>query len=102
MPKFGNGIEIPQRKLAELCERHGIRRLAVFGSALRGALTSESDIDLLVEFLPGTRVGLRFFSIQRELSELLGRDVDLNTAGFLSRYFRDQVVREARVLYEAA
>ncbi len=61
-----------------------------------------SDLDLLVEFEPGVKVGLRFFTIQRELTGLFGRKVDLSTPGFLSRYFRDRVLNEAEVLYDAA
>ena len=54
------------------------------------------------EFEPGARVGLRFFGMEQELSETLGRKVDLNTPGFLSKYFRDEVIAEAEVLYDAA
>ncbi len=57
---------------------------------------------MLVEFQPGTRVGLGFFRIERQLSDLLGRKVDLNTAGFISRHFRDRVAREAEVVYDDA
>lgn len=92
---------IPPDQLAALCRRHHIRRLALFGSALRGSMTDASDIDLLVEFEPGHTPGLRFMTIERELSELFGRGVDLNTPAFLSRYFRDEVVAKARVLYAA-
>ena len=95
-------IEIPKEKLAEFCRRNRIRRLAFFGSVLRDDFAPESDVDVLVEFEPGTRVGLRFFGMERELSEILGRKVDLNTRGFLSKYFRDEVIAEAEVLYDAA
>lgn len=61
----------------------------------------ESDIDVLVEFKPGVRVGLRFFEFERELSHLLGRRVDLDTSGFISKYFREQVLREAKKIYDA-
>ena len=100
MSSLRNLVE-PER-LAELCRRHGIRRLALFGSAARGSLGPESDVDLLVEFVPGRRVGLRFITVQEELQELLGREVDLNTPAFLSPHFRDRVVAEAIPLYEAA
>ena len=89
-------------RLAEFCRRHGISRLALFGSAVRGQLGPESDIDLLVEFVPGRRVGLRFITVQEELQALLGRKVDLNTRAFLSPHFRDRVEAEAVPLYEAA
>ena len=88
--------------LGGLCRRYGIRRLGVFGSAIRGELERESDLDILVEFDPGAAVGLRFITLQAELSELFGRTVDLVTAGFLSPHFRPRVVQEAVPLYEAA
>jgi len=94
-------IEVPREKIEEFCRRHHIRKLAFFGSVLREDFTSESDVDVLVEFEPGARVGLiSFAGIENELSRLLGRKVDLNTAGFLSPYFRDQVLREIEVAYE--
>ena len=97
-----NGIEIRQDQIDEFCRRRRIRRLSLFGSILRDDFGPDSDIDVLVEFEPGARVGLLFFSIERELSELLGRKVDLHTPGFLSRYFRDEVLAEAEVQYDAA
>jgi hypothetical protein len=96
------GVEIPKEQIEAFCRRNHIRRLAFFGSVLRDDFTPESDVDVLVEFEPGTRVGLRFFGMEQELSEILGRKVDLNTPGFLSRYFRDEVIAEAEVLYVAA
>jgi hypothetical protein len=93
---------VDHEELAALCRRHGIRRLAVFGSALRGQAGPASDLDILVEFIPGRSVGLRFITIQDELSNLFGRPVDLATEGFLSPHFRDRVLREAQPLYEAA
>ncbi len=100
MPR--NKFDVPKDKLAELCRRHGIRRLAFFGSVLREDFQEESDVDVLVEFEPGVRVGLRFFAIEHELSELLGRKVDLNTPAFLSKYFRDEAMAEAEVQYGPA
>ncbi len=97
-----HGVEISKDELREFCRKHGIVRLALFGSVLRQDFSPDSDIDVLVEFEPHMRVGLRFFQIERELSELLGRRVDLNTPGFLSKYFRDQVLAEAEVQYDAA
>jgi len=74
-------IDIPEGKIAEFCVRNGIRRLSLFGSVLRDDFTPESDIDVLVEFKPGRTPGLAFFgSIPDALSEILGRQVDLNTA----------------------
>ena len=95
-------IQIPREEVARFCRRNRIRRLALFGSVLRDDFTPDSDIDVLVEFEPGARVGLRFFTLENELSEMLGRKVDLNTRGFLSRHFRDQVSEAAEVLYDAA
>jgi uncharacterized protein len=95
-------LEIPHDKIAAFCRRHNIRTLSFFGSILRDDFDNRSDIDILVEFEPGHIPGLAFFGMQEELSEILGRQVDLNTKNFLSRYFRDQVISEAQELYSAA
>lgn len=95
-------IEIPSDKIAEFCRRHRIRRLSLFGSILRDDFGPQSDIDVLVEFMPGARTGLRFFGMQDELSQVLGRKVDLNTPACLSKYYRDEVLAEAEVQYDAA
>lgn len=94
-------IAVDRQAIAGFCQRHQIRRLALFGSVLREDFRPESDVDVLVEFAPGQRVGLAFFGMQEELSELLGRAVDLHTPSFLSRYFRGEVLAQAEVLYEA-
>lgn len=86
--------------LESFCRRHRIRKLSVFGSALREDFGPDSDIDVLVGFEPGHTPGLAFFAIQDELSSLLGRKVDLNTPSFLSRYFREEVLQNAQVQYE--
>jgi predicted nucleotidyltransferase len=94
--------KIPKDKLAEFCKKNYISRLSLFGSALRGPLGPDSDIDLLVEFEEGHTPGL--FSIVRmeiELTEALGRKVDLRTPGDLSRYFRDEVLRNAKLEYQS-
>ena len=96
-----HAIAIPREELAEFCRRHQIRRLALFGSVLRDDFGPASDIDVLVEFEPGARTGLRFFMMQEELSALLGRKVDLNTPGFLSPHIHAQVLAEAEVQYDA-
>lgn len=93
-------IELPSETISAFCTRHHIRRLALFGSVLREDFRADSDLDVLVEFEPGHTPGWAFFGMQEELSELLGRKVDLNTPGFLSRYFRDEVLKEAVVAYE--
>jgi predicted nucleotidyltransferase len=96
-------IDLPEDELAEFCRRHRIRRLALFGSVLRDDFDDDSDVDVLVEFEPGARVGLiRLAGMELELGAMIGRKVDLNTEGFLSRYFRDQVLAEAEVRYDAA
>jgi predicted nucleotidyltransferase len=90
--------------LGELCRRHRICRLSLFGSTLKGTAGPDSDIDLLVEFERDAKPGLfDLANIENELSNLLGgRRVDLRTPEDLSRYFRDEVVREAAVQYESA
>jgi hypothetical protein len=94
-------MEIDRGVLAEFCRRHRIRKLAFFGSVLRDDFGPSSDVDVLVEFEPGARVGLiRLAGMENELSDLLGRKVDLNTSGCLSPYFREEVLREAEVVHE--
>ncbi len=95
-------IKVPQEQIADFCRRHNIRRLALFGSVLREDFTPESDVDVLVEFEPGHTPGLAFFGMEDELSAILGRRVDLNTPNELSKYFRDEVLREAEPVYGAA
>jgi len=97
-----HGIEIPPDHIAAFCREHRIRRLALFGSILREDFGPESDIDVLVEFEPDATPGFAFFGIQSALSKMLGRKVDLNTPAALNRYFRDEVLHEAQVLYDAA
>jgi predicted nucleotidyltransferase len=94
-----HGVEIPEEKIADFCRRNHIQRLALFGSILHGDLRPDSDVDVLVEFEPGHVPGLKFFDLEQELSDLVGRRVDLNTPQCLSRYFRDEVVAEAEVVY---
>ena len=96
-------IVAPREALEEFCCKNRIRRLAVFGSAIRDDFTDDSDIDVLVEFEQGHCVGLIGLGmLEGELSDLLGREVDLNTFGALSPCFRDEVLEEAETLYVAA
>ncbi len=95
-------VAIDREALAEFCRRHGIRRLAVFGSALRDDFGPHSDVDVLVEFETGRTPGLAFFAMQDDLSRMFGRVVDLHTPRSLSRDFRDQVLAEAQDQYVAA
>jgi hypothetical protein len=93
-------IDIPYEELVAFCERHHIDRLSLFGSVLRADFRPDSDIDVLVKFDPQHVPGWEFVDMQDELTSIMGREVDLNTYGFLSRYFRDRVLQEALVLYE--
>jgi predicted nucleotidyltransferase len=97
-------VRLPQEAMAEFCRRHHIRRLSVFGSALREDFRPESDVDVLVEFEEGHTPGLiRLAGMELELSALLGgRKVDINTPRCLSRFFRDEVLAEAEPVYVAA
>ena len=95
-------IKVPREKVADFCQRYHIRKLAFFGSVLRDDFDPSSDVDVLVEFEPGHVPGLAFFAMQDELSKILGRKVDLNTSGFISKYFRADVLRESKVEYVTA
>ena len=94
-------INLPKERIADFCVRNHIRRLAFFGSVLRPDFRPDSDVDVVVEFHAGFSPGLDFFRMQAELSEIVGRRVDLNTPGFLGRHFRDRVMAEAEVQYVA-
>ncbi len=94
-------IPLDRKAVADFCRRHRIRRLSLFGSVVRGDFGPGSDVDVLVEFEPGHVPGLEFFEMQEELSQLLGRRVDLNTPNGLSPYFRERVLAEAEVAYVA-
>lgn len=88
-------------EITAFCERHYITRLAVFGSALRDDFGPDSDVDVLVDFIPGRVPGFfRLFEMQEELSGLFGgRKVDMRTPEDLSRYFRDKVLASAEMQY---
>jgi predicted nucleotidyltransferase len=92
---------VPKEQLAAFCQAHHVRRLAIFGSALRSDFNEQSDIDILVEFEPDHIPGLFGIArMERELSALFGgRQVDLRTPQDLSRYFRQRVLDEAEVQY---
>ncbi|GAB4536505.1 MAG: nucleotidyltransferase [Anaerolineae bacterium] len=94
-------VHVPEQEISAFCQRHGIRRLAFFGSVLRADFGPESDVDILVEFEPYVRIGLIGLArLENELSRILGCKVDLRTPGDLSPYFRDEVLEEAEALYE--
>ena len=86
---------------SDLCRQYGIRRLSVFGSVLGRTRRPDSDLDLIIEFFPGRTPGFAFARLGAQLSELFGMQVDLHTPNSLSRYFRDEVLREAREVYAA-
>ena len=94
-------IEIPYDEIAEFCQRWRVRKLSLFGSVIRDDFTPRSDVDVLVEFQPGPTPGLKFFwDMPNDLSDILGRKVDLNTAMDLRPYFRQEVLDEAEVIYD--
>jgi predicted nucleotidyltransferase len=95
-------LSLSREKIAEFCRRHHIRKLSLFGSVLRDDFRPDSDVDVLVEFESGKTPGLAFFAMQDELSEMLGRNVDLNTPTCLSRYFRNEVLAKAEAVYIAS
>ena len=96
---MNKNLIIPKERIADFCRCHHIQKLAIFGSALRDDFTADSDVDVLVEFQKGFEPGFAFFGMQAEPSQLLGREVELHTPNFLSRYFRDRVLEEAEVQY---
>jgi predicted nucleotidyltransferase len=95
---------VAEDQLAALCQSYHVAKLSLFGSALRADFDAQrSDFDMLVEFLPGASKSLFLLvELQDRLSQLFGRQVDLTTAGSLSKYFRDNVLATAKVIYDAA
>ena len=93
-------INIPKEQLAQFCEIYHVHRISLYGSALRDDFGPDSDIDILIDFEPGFKVGLlKMARMENELSDMLGRKVDLRTPGDLSRYFRQEVLESAEVEY---
>ena len=91
---------MPEEALAAFCRKHGVRKVALFGSVLRDDFRPDSDVDVLVEFEPGARAGfLKLAGMELEMGAMLGRKVDLRTPGELSRYFRDEVLASAEVQF---
>lgn len=94
-------IEFPPTEIAAFCEQYAIRKLSIFGSALREDFRPDSDLDVLIEFDDGHEVTLfEMGAMQMEITSLMGRTVDLKTAAYLSPYFRQAVVDQAVVVYE--
>ncbi|HEX8149341.1 MAG TPA: nucleotidyltransferase domain-containing protein [Pyrinomonadaceae bacterium] len=95
-------VEIPEESLADFCRRYRVRELSLFGSSLREDFRPDSDVDILVEFEPSARVGFVTLSkMQRELSALLRRRVDLVPKAGLKEKIRQSVLDSARVIYAA-
>ena len=95
-------VEVNEISLADLCRQYQVRELAVFGSAARGEARADSDIDLLVEFLPGAHIGLMDYAgLMLDLAKLLGRKVDLVSKNGLKPLIRASVLSETRFLYAA-
>ena len=93
-------ISIPHKEIREFCERHHIRKLALFGSVLREDFRPDSDIDVLVEFEEGHVPGfIKLAGMEIELAGIVGHKVDMNTPDCLSRYFRDEVIATAEIEY---
>ncbi len=87
-------------KISEFCQQYYICKLSLFGSVLRDDFTYKSDVDVLVEFEPGKTPGLAIITMEDELSNIINRKIDLRTPKDLSRYFREEVMKEAMVIYE--
>jgi len=95
-------ISYDRNSLIQFCRKHHIHRLSFFGSVLREDFGPESDVDVLVEFDPNHIPGfLRLAAMERELSEIIGRKVDMRTPEELSKLFRDDVIASAEVQYAA-
>ncbi|MCP4357623.1 MAG: nucleotidyltransferase family protein [Chloroflexi bacterium] len=92
-------VIISPEKIEVFCQRYHIKKLSLFGSVLRDDFRPDSDIDVLVEFEAGHVPKFDFFTIEENLTELIGRPVELHTAGFLSPYFRDEIHEIAEVHY---
>jgi predicted nucleotidyltransferase len=92
-------VRIDRAQIADFCRRNHIRKLSIFGSALTDRFRPDSDIDVLVEFEPGKTPGWDFFQIERDLSDLLGRKVEMGTPDSLSKYIREKVISQAQIIY---
>lgn len=96
------GTQIDRATVAAICRRYRVKGLSLFGSSVRGEMRPESDVDMMVEFEPGARVGLiKFESLAEELAAVAGRRVDLVTRRGLKPWVRSEVLRDARVIYAA-
>jgi predicted nucleotidyltransferase len=95
-------ISVPDELIRVFCLRNGIKSLSLFGSVLRDDFRANSDVDVLIEFAPGNAAGLLAMArMERELSEIFGRKVDLRTPAELSSYFREEVLKHSETRYAA-
>lgn len=94
-------VELDRERLRDVCERYGVASLELFGSITRGENRLDSDVDLLYVLKPGARLGFRLFDLEDELSELLGRPVDLVARRSTNKYLREQILADAQPLYAA-
>jgi len=94
-------VNITKKQIADFCEKNHILRLAFFGSVLRDDFRLDSDVDILVYLDRSIPIGLMEMArMERQLSGMIGRKVDLRTPNELSVYFRDDVIAEAEIIYE--
>ena len=95
-------IDVNKGRIKDFCIQHGIQKLSLFGSVIRDDFHDDSDIDVLVEFIP-ERIPSLFglIRMEEELESILGHNVDMRTPEDLSRYFRDEVMGVAVVQYVA-
>ncbi len=94
-------IDLPMEQIAAICRKYRVKELSIFGSALRDDFRPDSDVDLLVDFLPNHGHGLiAYLSCQEEFSQLLGRRVDLVQKSGVKRVLRDRILNTAKVIYE--
>ena len=99
IPSITN-VSVQSGQISQFCQRHHIQKLSFFGSVLRADFSSDSDIDILVEFDPQHIPGLiRLSSMEQELSQIFQRKVDLRTPEDLSPYFRQEVIDSAIIQY---
>jgi hypothetical protein len=99
---IAQGVELPEAGIAEICRRYQVKALSLFGSAARGEMRPDSDVDLLVEFLPDAEIGLiQHFAAERELSALLGRKVDLVSKRAIRKTLIEEILPQARLIYAA-
>jgi predicted nucleotidyltransferase len=96
------GIVLPEAEIAEICRRHRVRELSLFGSAVRGEMRPDSDFDLLVDYFPDARPSLfDLIGMTNDLSDLLGRKVDVGVKRALKPRYRDRILAGAQVIYAA-